>query len=438
VSAVLASASAGSFDTDVAVVGAGVAGLAAAGTLRSRGLSVRVLEGGRRIGGRAWTEPAACLGGLPFDHGAQWLHAAETNTLVPLAKNAGEAVHPDRSFDDRLSILGGADENAAFTAAESAWRHAVSQHLPGPDIALADAAAAVADDPWTATIEAWEGAIIAAADADSLSLRDWAANALEGENFVAPGGLGAMLARLLAPAAGDITLGTPVTEIAAFGGGVRVHSSAGDLRARVAIVTVSTGVLRSGRIRFAPALPDHILAALDGLPMGLLSKVALPASGDDRLGHPPDAELFDRLPARGAPFMPIMMWPGGQGCAVGFIGGRAAWDLASSPADAAAFMRAELVRLLGASAGRVFAAGGGLATGWGTDPLFLGAYAYAKPGHAGARAELGRPAWDGRLIFAGEACATDGKAGTVAGAYESGLAAAALASHGFPRAHEPV
>ncbi len=434
----LASASASVFDTDVAVVGAGVAGLAAARALRARGLSVRVLEAGRRIGGRAWTENAARLGGIAFDHGAQWLHAAQTNPLVPLTKDAGEAVHPDRSFDDRLTILGGPDENAAFMAAGSVWHHAVRQHLAGPDISLAAAAAAVADEPWTATIEAWEGAIIAAADADSLSLRDWAANELEGENFVAPGGLGAMLARLLAPATGGVTLGTPVSEILAEGRGVRVRSAGGDLRARAAIVTVSTGVLRSGCIGFSPGLPGHILAALEGLPMGLLSKVALPVSGADRLGLPPDAELFDRLPERGTPFMPIMMWPDGQGCAVGFIGGRAAWDLAGSSLEAASFMRATLVRMLGTQAGCAFGSGEALATGWGTDPLFLGAYAYAKPGHAGARAELGRPAWDGRLIFAGEACATDGKAGTVAGAYESGLAAAALVSHGFPRAHEPV
>jgi monoamine oxidase len=435
---VLASASAGSLDVDVAVVGAGVAGLAAAAALRVRGLSVRVLEAGRRIGGRAWTETSALLGDMPFDHGAQWLHAAETNPLVPLAQRAGQLVHQDRRFDDRLTILGDPGANGAFMAAESVWRDAVRQHLAGPDMSLAAAAAAVADSPWTATIEAWEGAIIAAADADALSLRDWAANELDGENFAAPGGLGAMLARLLAPGAGEVALGTAVSEISGDGRGVRIRSAGGDLRAGVVIVTVSTGVLRSGRISFSPGLPGNILAALDGLPMGLLSKVALPASGTDRLGLPPDSELFDRLPARGAPFMPMMMWPDGQACAVGFIGGRAAWELAASPCEGAAFMRAELVRLLGTAAGRAFVPDRALATEWGSDPLFLGAYAYAKPGHAGARAELGRPAWDGRLILAGEACATGGKAGTVAGAYESGLAAASLVSHGFTRAHEPV
>jgi monoamine oxidase len=72
-------------------------------------------------------------------------------------------------------------------------------------------------------------------------------------------------------------------------------------------------------------------------------------------------------------------------------------------------------------------------TAWGTDPAFLGAYAYAIPGAAGARAVLAAPLWDGRLVFAGEACDTDGLAGTVAGAYFSGARAADSVMGGFTR-----
>ncbi|MEE2979953.1 MAG: FAD-dependent oxidoreductase, partial [Pseudomonadota bacterium] len=52
---------------DVAIVGAGSAGLAAARSLIDRGLSVVVLEARDRIGGRAWTENRTF--GIPFDHG---------------------------------------------------------------------------------------------------------------------------------------------------------------------------------------------------------------------------------------------------------------------------------------------------------------------------------------------------------------------------------
>ncbi|HEV2899743.1 MAG TPA: FAD-dependent oxidoreductase [Pseudaminobacter sp.] len=54
-------------DIDVAIVGAGSAGLAAAKTLRSAGLSFTVLEAMNRIGGRAWTSTEHF--GVPFDIG---------------------------------------------------------------------------------------------------------------------------------------------------------------------------------------------------------------------------------------------------------------------------------------------------------------------------------------------------------------------------------
>ncbi len=435
--AVPASAGAVHFDVDVVVVGAGVAGLSAAAALRAGGASVVVLEAGSRIGGRAWTESPAALGGVAFDHGAQWLHVAESNPLVPLARCAGETVGPDKDFDDRLVIAGGPAAKAAYEAGTEAWHAAVTSCLDGPDMSLAAAAEAVADAPWTATAESWEGAIIAAADADVLSLRDWAANELDGANFVTPGGLGAMLCRMLGGPANPVRLSVAVTAIGLEAAGVRVQSAAGDLRARACIVTVSTGVLRAERIGFSPGLPQEVLSALDGLPMGLLSKIALRSAGGSRLGLEPDSELFGRVPARGAPFLPLMMWPDDADLAIGFVGGRAAWTLAESAESATAFMREELVRLLGAGAARVFS-GGMLATEWGTDPLFLGAYAYARPGCIEARTVLSRPVWDGRLVFAGEACVSDGKAGTVAGAYESGTSAAAMLLRGFPHAAKPV
>jgi monoamine oxidase len=296
-SATLASASA---DVDVAVIGAGVAGLAAAAVLRRAGYKVAVLEAGSRIGGRAWTDhPAAFGGATPLDHGASWLHDAQRNPLVPLARAHGEAVGPDIGWDERARLFGddGQPESlGAYHAAEERWHRVVTDTLRGPDKSLAQAGEPVAGDPWTATIESWEGAIIAAADADLLSLRDWHANALGGENFVAPGGLGAMLARCLGPDAGEIIFSARVTGLSAVAGGVRVVTAGGgSLLAGAAIVTVSTGVLREEAIRFSPGLPAETNAALDGLPMGLLTKIVLPASGADRLGLSPGTDVFRRV-----------------------------------------------------------------------------------------------------------------------------------------------
>jgi monoamine oxidase len=120
--------------------------------------------------------------------------------------------------------------------------------------------------------------------------------------------------------------------------------------------------------------------------------------------------------------MPFNMWPEGRRYSLGFIGGQTAWDLAGRAAEAADFARNELVRLLGGRARRVFD-GPAVVTGWGTDPCTRGAYCYALPGHADARACLGALGTTGRLVFAGEAV-HESLAGTVAGAFESGQRAA--------------
>jgi monoamine oxidase len=50
------------------------------------------------------------------------------------------------------------------------------------------------------------------------------------------------------------------------------------------------------------------------------------------------------------------------------------------------------------------------------------------PGQVAARAALAQPVAEGRVLFAGEACHTDGFAGTVGGAWISGQAAAQTAA----------
>ncbi len=55
--------------SDVLIIGAGIAGLAAAGALREAGAQVRVLEKSRGLGGRAATRR---LHGVRVDHGAQF------------------------------------------------------------------------------------------------------------------------------------------------------------------------------------------------------------------------------------------------------------------------------------------------------------------------------------------------------------------------------
>ncbi len=426
-------------DCDVAIVGAGVAGLAAARWLTRRGARVVICEALARAGGRAFTDHPAALGRTPFDHGASWLHSAERNPLARLGQCHGESLLDTARTRRRVAFIDGRlateAELAARDAAEAALEAALiarSDH-PGPEQTPDPSFAAALDelppDPWHANIEAIEATLIAAADPTRLSLADWRANRLEGTNLLPPEGLGAYVLHLLAPPADALALATPVTRIDWSGPGVALATPRGTIHAKAAIVTVSTGVLAAGRITFAPALPETMATAIASLPMGLLSKVALRASSADRLDLRPGCFVERRLDARGEPFMAFNAWPRGRDHVIGFVGGETAWELARAGEKAAEdFARAELTRLFGTRAARSFAPEA-VVTSWGSDPTFLGAYAYPLPAAAPARLTLATPLATGRLTFAGEACHPT-LAGTVAGAFTSGRTAARMVWRG--------
>ena len=416
-------------DLDVVVIGAGAAGLSAAHALVGQGRRVAVLEASGRIGGRAWTAYPPELGGVWFDMGAIWLHAAECNPLVPLAREAGETLLNAAEIRCKRTFVGARPATEAErTDYDDAWRRfeeAADQLLAGSgDTSLAAVARTLPDDPWAPTIEAWEGPVICAVDADRYSLRDWRANGLWGSNLVPEGGIGAFLARRLG-AGLDIRLDTPATALDWSGaGGVRVETPRGTVRAGACVVTVSTGVLASGAIRFTPDLPARARDAIAALPMGLAVKVALRATTPDRLDLPKHCSLDHRVERAGDPFMIFQCWPYGRDYVQGWIGGSPAWELArQGDAAVADFALAELRRMLGARADRVFAGGARLVTRWDANPWARGAYAYVPPGQADARGALAEPVAGGRLVFAGEAC-HEGLAGTVGGAWLSGEAAA--------------
>jgi len=182
--------------------------------------------------------------------------------------------------------------------------------------------------------------------------------------------------------------------------------------------------LRAGAIACDPALPPRVQDALHALPMGLATKVALRATGPDRLDLPPYCSVDRQVGRDGDLLVPLQCWPHGRDYVQGWIGAGTAWALLRE-GDAAAvdFTRGELRRLFGGRADALFADAPSLVTQWGADPLTLGAYAYATPGNADARSRLTEPLADGHLLFAGEACHV-GYAGTLAGAWLSGEAAA--------------
>ena len=415
-------------ETDVVVVGAGAAGLGAATALKEAGRRAIVLEASNRAGGRAWTVQPPELDGTVFEMGAIWLHAAEHNPLVPLAQAKGlrlirsDAIRHEQIFIGNRPLT--ASEQADYDGAWDRFEAAADRILQHGDAPLSAVARLLPDDPWALTIEAWEGPVIDVADPDLLSLQDWRTNALSGSNLVPEGGVGAFVASLAEGL--DVRFNTPVRHIH-WDGAVTVETDRGTLKAKSCIVTASTGVLTAGTIAFDPALPNDTLQCLNDLPMGLAVKVALHATGADRLDLPRHTSVAYRIERSGDPLMPFQCWPFGRPYVQGWIGGSKAWELAEAGEAAVVdFALERLRKIFGARIDRLFSGGAHLVTHWDSDPWIRGAYSYVPPGRAAARTQLAQPLGDGRLLFAGEACNTP-YAGTVAGAWLSGQAAAKAA-----------
>ena len=398
-------------EIDIAVIGAGAAGIAAARELVRHGLSVRVIEADQRIGGRAWTKAA---GGHPLDLGCGWLHSADRNPWRKLAEAAGFTI--DRTpppwgtqvFDHGFP----ADEQAAFQAAFAAFEERLDKARDKPD---APAGRYHDGGRWDPLIDALSS-YISGAEYDRISAHDYLAysDADTGVNWRCVEGYGALIA---AQAAGiDVTLATPVSAIDWSGTGVRIETLAGTIAAKAAVVTVPTPIIAAEQLRFVPGLPDKVEAA-SRLPLGLANKVVLALDGAEEF--PKDSQLFGRTDtsATGA----YHLRPFGRPLIEAFLGGRHADDLeAAGPGVATAFAVDELVGQFGSGFARRLTPLS--ETRWRAQPWIGGSYSYAEPGCAAMRQTLVAPVAD-KLFFAGEACSHHDFS-TAHGAYETGVAAA--------------
>ena len=404
---------------DVVIIGAGSAGLSAARTLISEGKSVVVVEGAGRIGGRAYTESDTF--GVPFDHGCSWVMGPGDLPYVEMARDwgftlldhngAGEALYVG---DRRATSAERRKNNAAWTQIESAVNRAGREGLDVPASTVIPADMDFAGIPQT-----WMGAMDWAVDFVDLSTMDVWAYGDTGSNYMIKEGYGTLVARMGAGL--PVQLNTPATRVDWSGDGVLVETPTGMIRAKACIVTVSTGVLRAGSIKFTPELPHWKQQALGNLPMGLLAKVTLQFDGE-RFGFTPNKWLTywvpNEMPAEACYFL---TFPFGFNIMIGFIGGQFGWQLSAEGMGAAVdFALSEVVKMVGSKARDHFVRGH--LTGWAGNPWTYGAYAAATPGHYSARAELSKSIGD-RVFFAGEAVAMP-YVQLCGGAYLSGEAVA--------------
>jgi monoamine oxidase len=430
---------------DVIVMGAGVAGLAAARELSGAGKQVCVIEARQRLGGRVFTihDQASPL---PIELGAEFIHgsAPDTFAIVDAASLLAYQL-PDNHWWSR---------DGRWQRIDDFWQRIdrVRARIgDGPDRSFADFLKAQRSLPpkikelALTFVEGYHAAHAERISAKSLQFADGEQEDPSGrKQFRIGGGYDALVAWLQAgldPDRTSLRIGTPVESVEWRAGDVTVRTSGGDeLRADSLLVTIPLGVLKAptgqpGSIVFTPALRTKE-RALEKLEIGHIVKIVFTFrerfwDDDDFLsarsaskGIKPNESL--NFVHSNDPHIPTW-WtsaPVRSSTLTAWAGGHAADRLQAESPDSRIDRALE-------SLSSVFAIERNtvddlLASShthdWQADPFSRGAYSYAAVGGTRAHATLAKPV-ESTIFFAGEA--TNGEeTGTVSGAIASGKRAA--------------
>ena len=417
-------------DADIVVIGAGVAGIAAARRIMAVNRKVVVVEAAGQIGGRCVTDSASFE--VPFDRGARWMHNPDTNPIIKLARAAGlEMVTAPSGQKIRIGRRNArAGETEDFLATLVKANRAIDDASRKADISCAAALPKELGD-WASTIDFALGASFAGKDLKDFSAVDKVRAADRNTAFACRQGLGTLIAKLGAEV--PVSLSTPANRISWSNRDVTVETPSGKIAARAAIVTVSSNVLTAGSIKFAPDIPKRALDAASKLSLGSYDHIVLQMPGNP-LGLSRDDVIIEQSTSNRTALL-LANIGGSSLCSID-VGGSFGRDLsAQGEAAMLAFAKEWLTKLFGSDVAAAIKKSS--ATRWNASPYVLGAMSAAAPGGQASRKILTEPI--GAMFLAGEAT-HETLWGTVDGAWESGerAADAALRRIGALKDIEPV
>lgn len=382
---------------DAIVIGAGVAGLAAARKLQENGKTVAVLEARDRVGGRVETDQTTFS--RPFDLGAHWFHQEEPeqNPLANWARQQGIEQQRDRTQYQSKQLV------------EQTHRQTELWGQSKGDRPLSELPAV--KGPWASEARNLLGPLSLGVELDQASSKDFRTMVDEKADLVAPGGMAQVVDKLAQGL--NVRLNAPVSLVEWSNKGCRVTAGGQALEADQVVITLPVGVLQKDLVKFQPALPAWKNKAIHSLQMGHLKKIAFEFP-PGQLAAPVDTGLQ----VQGSPMFHLIR-PEGSDMSVSLVGGQTAqqWEKLGTEATQQKVL-SELRSVYGAG----LTPRSSQVTHWESDPFSGGSYSAALPGHQSARAELAKPV-GGRLFFAGEACQQEW-ATTAAGAFLSGQKAA--------------
>ncbi len=437
--------------SDVIIIGAGAAGLAAAKTLTASGINVTILEARHRTGGRVYTvrEPSVAV---PIELGAEFIHGLPPETwsivrrqTLPVVQILGDfwwyergKLSPNDDFQEQWETV--VEKMKRFASPDRSFLSFIDDCCRGKRERRFR-------ERGIAYVEGFHAAHIDRIGLRSLRQAELAQGEIHGERqFRVASGYDHVIAALsgeLDPLLAHVHLNAPVKRVQWKRGSVTVETfRAGGyplmkFTAPQAIVTLPLGVLKApqgeqGAVEFSPSLSEKE-RAITKLGMAHVVKIILRFRSrfwEERklptVKRGRNIESLAFIVSRDQ-WMPTW-WtslPVYSPLLTGWAGGSAADRLGSVPG------RLVMKRALEALAGIL---GVGVAylqeqlDGWYThswlaDPYARGAYSYVQPHGIPAQRALARPIKD-TLFFAGEATNTEGHGGTVHGAIATGIRAA--------------
>ncbi|KAM0846289.1 hypothetical protein ACQ4PT_055774 [Festuca glaucescens] len=432
----------------VIVVGAGLAGLAAARHLLASGFKVVVLEGRKRSGGRVYTKKmegggrsaAADLGGSvltgtfgnPLGIVAKQLGLPmhKIRDKCPLYRSDGSPVDPevDKKVEGKYNKL---LDNASYLRA--------SMGDVATDISLGAALETLRQsDGGISTQEEmnlfnWHIANLEYANAglsSRLSLAFWDQDDpydMGGDHCFLPGGNGKLVQALAENV--PIVYERTVHTVRYGGDGVQVAVNGGQVyEGDMVLCTVPLGVLKNRGIKFVPELPQRKLDSINRLGFGLLNKVAMLfphvfwSTDLDTFGH------LTENPSRRGEFFLFYSYAtvAGGPLLMALVAGEAAHNFETTPPTDAVSSVLQILRGIYEPQGvEVPDPLQSVCTRWGTDSFSLGSYSHVAVGASGDDYDiLAESVGDGRLFFAGEAT-TRRYPATMHGAFITGVREAA-------------
>lgn len=415
----------------ILVLGAGMAGLAAAKQLAQAGHDVTVIEGRDRVGGRIWTNRK--WKDAPMDLGASWIHGLNGNPITALAQAAGAKTAITRYESAVLYNTDGREASADLKRRMENLATEVEDILSEAQDAEDDASIRQTVQnalKWNTLSDVEKQQVNFtlsgpyeqeyAGSADTLSTY-WfdSVGEFDGEDGLFPGGYGAVtdfLARGMRVETGQIA-----KEVAwSATGQVSITTNKTTFTGDRAVITLPLGVLKNNSVRFTPGLPQRKREAIEALGMGAFEKCFLRFP---RVFWPMQYDWLEYIPQAHGEWVEWLNVArvGQKPILLGF-------NAADNAAKMQTWTDAQVVDSAMQTLRKIFGAGipdptDAQISRWGADPLAMGSYSFNALGSAPKMRDALAQSVDKRLFFAGEA-ASRAYFGTVHGAYLSGAQAA--------------